>query len=171
MNLFLKDMGYHVINLQLEMYANINNYLNSISSYINDKSLAYERLASIEQLSKLEPSIKIRLIEFFQKSEFMIGIGKTKYFEELKLFVDDNGTSRPLSHLLSPVGISELSSLHQFFIDKNEYKALTESLKKELIQKDKVFSSFVLNKLLFDEWSLNLLPKYKFICPSHQSYI
>ena len=150
----LKDMGYHVINLQLEMYANINNYLNSISSYINDKSLAYERLASIEQLAKLEPSIKIRLIEFFQKSEFMIGIGKTKYFEELKLFVDENGTSRPLSHLLSPVGISELSSLHQFFIDKNEYKALTESLKKELIQKDKVFSSFVLNKLLFDEWSL-----------------
>ena len=150
----LKDMGYHVINLQLEMYANINNYLNSISSYINDKSLAYERLATIEQLSKLEPSIKIRLIEFFQKSEFMIGIGKTKYFEELKLFVDENGTSRPLSHLLSPVGISELSSLHLFFIDKHEYKALTESLKKELIQKDKVFSSFVLNKLLFDEWSL-----------------
>lgn len=150
----LKDMGYHVINLQLEMYANINNYLNSISSYINDKSLAYERLASMEQLSKLEPSIKIRLIEFFQKSEFMIGIGKTKYFEELNLFVDDIGTSRPLSQLLSPVGISELSSLHHFFIDKSEYKSLPESLRKELIQKDKVFSSFVLNKLLFDEWSL-----------------
>jgi hypothetical protein len=150
----LEDLGYHVINLQLEMYANINNYLNSISSYLNDKSLAYERLASIEQLAKLEPSIKIRLIDFFQKSEFMIGIGKTKYFEELKLFVDENGTSRPLSQLLSPVGISELSSLNQFFIDKNEYKALPESLKKELIQKEKVFSSFILNNHLFDEWSL-----------------
>ena len=150
----LKDLGYHVINLQLEMYVNINNYLNSISSYINDKTLAYERLASIEILSKLEPSIKIRLIEFFQKSEFMNGIGKTKYFEELKLFVDDIGTPRPLSQLLSPMDISELNSLHQFFIDKNEYKALPETLKKELIQKDKVFSSFVLNKCLFDEWSL-----------------
>jgi hypothetical protein len=52
------------------------------------------------------------------------------------------------------VGISELSSLHHFFIDKSEYKALPESLRKELIQKDKVFSSFVLNNLLFDEWSL-----------------
>jgi hypothetical protein len=84
----------------------------------------------------------------------MIGIGRTKYFDELKLFIDEQGTTRPLSQLLSPDDISELNSLRQFIVHKNEYKVLSDSLKKELIQKTEGFSSFILNKDLFDEWSL-----------------
>ena len=150
----LKKIGYHTIDLQLEKYLNINNYLNSISSYINDKSLAFERIANKRILSKLEPQIKIKLIDFFQNSEFMSGIGKSKYFNELKLFVDNRCKPRPLNVLLSPIANSELSTLDNFIIHNEDYKVLTEVLKKELIHQPKVFSSFILNKDLFIEWTL-----------------
>ena len=55
-------------------------------------------------------------IDFLQKSEFMVGIGVTKYFGELKLFIDENGTPRPIRHLLSRKDILQIDSLQQFRI-------------------------------------------------------
>lgn len=98
--IIFNGLGYHTVNLQLEKYININTYLLSFRGYINDKALAYERIASNEKLSKVEITLKLKLIEFLQNSEFMVGIGETKYFGELKLFNDQNGTPRPLRKLL-----------------------------------------------------------------------
>lgn len=150
----LEGLGYHTINLNLSEYQNIDDYLLNFRGYINDKVLAYERIASNSNLSGLNVFLKLRLINFLQDSEFMLGIGETKYFGELKLFVDEKKVARPLRQLISREDIFEADSIQQFRIDENEYNNLTSSLKNELIQKDEVFSAFILNKELFDGWSL-----------------
>ena len=149
----IKGLGYHTINLQLEKYSNINYHLLSINEYVNDKTLAYKRIESKNNLSNLDISIKLKLIDFLQNSEFMKGIGEMQYFSELKLFVDDKGIPRSLRQLLSRQNIIAVNSLLPFRISENEYNALTDALRKELIQRNKVFTSFILNKQLFDEWS------------------
>lgn len=150
----LKGLGYHTINFQLEKYSNINNYLLSVNGYINDKTLAYERIASNANIHKLQISQKIQLINFLQNSTFMLGIGEKRYFNELCLFVDSIGVARPLRHLLSHNYASEVHSLNQFLINNNEFNGLTDALKKELISQESVFTSFILNHGLFKEWSL-----------------
>lgn len=150
----LEGLGYHVINLNLSEYQNINDYLLNCRGYVNDKVLAYERIASNPNLSELNVSLKLRLINFLQNSEFMVGIGETKYYGELKLFVDEKKIARPLRQLISRKNIVEAESIQQFRIDENEYNNLTSSLKNELIQKEGVFGAFILNRELFDAWSL-----------------
>lgn len=149
----LSILGYHTINLNLEEYVNIDNYLHTINNYINDKSLAYERIANNSSLSELDISYKLNLIDFLRCSEFMKGIGETKYFGDLKLFVDENGIARPLRQLISRKENIEVKSIQNFRISANEYSKLTEDIVKELVQKNKLFTSFILNKTLFNEWS------------------
>ncbi|MCT4673987.1 MAG: ATP-binding protein [Prolixibacteraceae bacterium] len=149
----LSILGYHTINLNLEEYVNIDNYLHTINNYINDKSLAYERIANNSSLSELDISYKLNLIDFLRCSEFMKGIGETKYFGDLKLFVDENGIARPLRQLISRKENIEVKSIQNFRICTNEYSILTEDIVKELIPKNKLFTSFILNKTLFNEWS------------------
>ena len=147
-------LGYNTVNLNLNEYSNINNYLLSFDGYINDKALAYERIAINSNLSKLNISLKLNLIDFLKNSEFMVGIGETKYFGELKLFVDENHTARPLRQLLSRQENIDVTSLQKFQIIDHEYNSLSSELIKELIAKNKVFTSFILNSKLFNEWSL-----------------
>jgi len=149
----IEELGYHNIQLYLEKYSNIKEYLHSLSGYINDKTLAYERIASNSNLHKLPVSSKLKLIDFFQNSSFMVGIGETKYFGELELFVDEDNNPRPLHQLLShqePLGVN---SILKFRITEEEFKSLPEALKKELTAKKEIFTSFILDKVLFEEWS------------------
>lgn len=148
-----KDLGYHTINLELEKYTNINNYLFGISGYINDKTLAYQRIESNSKLSSISIKAKITLIEFFKNSPFMQGIGVGKYFGELNLFVDEKEIPRPLNQLINRENTSDVGSIMRFRINETEYNGLSELLKKELIQKNTLFEKFILNSELFDEWS------------------
>jgi hypothetical protein len=146
----IMELGYHAINLNIDKYSNIKEYLHSFSGYINDKNLVYERIKLNGNLPKLSIVTKLKLIDFLQNSDFMRGVGETKYFGELELFVDESGKARPLKQLLSREETIEVKSLHKFRIVDIEFDNLTDTLKKELIAKDE---SFVLNEDLFQEWS------------------
>ena len=146
-------MGYNTINLNLSEYPNINAYLLELEGYLNDKTLAYERIASNQSLSRTDITLKLNLIDFLQNSEFMLGIGETKYFGELKLFIDENGESRPLWQLISRQEEINISSIQQFRVADNEFIQFPETLRKELIAKEQIFISFILNEDLFNSWS------------------
>ena len=148
-----KGLGYNTVNLNINEYSNINNYLLSFGGYINDKTLAYDRIAINSNLSNLDISLKLNLIDFLKNSEFMMGIGKTKYYGELELFVDENGTARPLYQLLSRQVALDVASIQKFRVLNQEYDSLTSELINELIAKNKVFTSFILDNNLFKEWS------------------
>lgn len=149
----IKSLGYNTINLNLADYLNINSYLLTFNGYINDKNLAYDRISVNSNLCNLPVLTKIKLIEFLQKSDFMVGVGETKYFGELELFADENGNARPLRKLISRQEEIEAISINQFRVTKNEYSSFSDALEQELIAKDEVFTSFILNTELFNEWS------------------
>ena len=161
----IKNLGYHMVNLNLDEYSNINSFLNEFGYYLNDKTLAYERIASNLTLSKLHIKTKLELIDFLQKSDFMAGIGETKYFGELALFIDESDNARPLRHLISHQEAIEVNSIQKFRIEETEFNSLTEILKKELIAKDEIFTSFILKEDLFKEWS------YKFSSDNIDTYV
>ena len=147
------ELGYHTINLNLDEYSNIKEYLHTLKGYLNDKFLAYDRLASNTTLTSLPISTKLSLIDFFKNSAFMVGIGETKYFGELELFVDESGKARPLQQLLSREEVLTLNSIHKFRITDTEFDSLPDTLKKELIVKNEIFTTFILDVDLFKEWS------------------
>ena len=149
----IEELGYHTIQLNLDKYSNIKEYLHSFSEYINDKTIAYERIASNSNINKLPIASKLKLIDFFQNSSFMVGIGNGKYFGELKLFIDEEDNPRSLSQLLSRKEDLEVYSIYKYRIKENEYNSIPEALKKELIAKDEIFTSFILDEDLFKEWS------------------
>ncbi len=149
----LEELGYHVVNLQLDRFPNIQNFLQGADGYINDKSLAYERLSSNSNLSKLSIKKKVKLLEFFQSSDFMRGIGESKYFGEIRLFIDEKGKAHPLWQLISRDSTIEVNSILSYRMDEAEFVGLPEDLQKNLISKDKIFTSFILKRDLFDDWS------------------
>ncbi len=149
-----KELGYHTINLNLDKYSNIKEYLHTFRGYLNDKTLAYERIASSSKLSNLPIATKLSLIDFLQNSTFMAGIGQTRYFSELELFIDECGKARALRQLLGRQESLEVNSILKFRITETEYANLPDSLKKELIAKNKIFTSFIFDEELFNEWSL-----------------
>jgi len=149
----IEALGYHTINLQLEKYIEINNFLLSYDGYLNDKAQAYERISTNKNLSSLPVQRKIELLEFLQHSKFMNGIGETKYFGEIKIFVDEQGIPRPLRQLVSRRDSLETPTIQRFRIKEDEFENLPELLKKELIFKEEVFVSFILTNELFEEWS------------------
>lgn len=149
----LKGLEYHTVNLNLKEYPNINTFILNIVGYINDKSLAYERIANNSNLTSLEVSLKVKLIDFLQNSDFMIGIGEKKYFGELKLFTDENGIARPLRKLLTREKTIDAETTHSFKIIENEFNVLPEVLKNQLISNNDLFTSFILNYDLFIEWT------------------
>jgi hypothetical protein len=151
----IDELGYHTVQLNLDKYSKIKEYLHSFNGYINDKTLTYERIASNSNLHKLPISSKLKLIDFFQNSSFMVGIGETKYYSELALFVDEDNNPRPLQQLLSHQEPLGLNSILKFRIKEEEFKSLPEALKKELIAKKEIFISFILDEDLFEEWSLH----------------
>lgn len=69
-------IGYHTIQLNLDEYSGIKDYLHRLNGYLNDKTLAYERIASNTNIHKLPVTSKLKLIDFFQNSTFMVGIVK-----------------------------------------------------------------------------------------------
>ena len=147
------ELGYHTIQLNLDKYSNIKEFLHSINGYINDKTLAYERIASNENIHMLPVTSKLKLIDFFQNSTFMVGIGVDKYFGKLKLFIDESDNPRPIWQLLSHKEDLEVNSIDKFRIKETEFNGLTDDLKKQLIAKDEIFTSFILNEDLFEEWA------------------
>lgn len=147
------ELGYHTIQLNLDKYSNIKEFLHSINGYINDKTLAYERIASNVNIHKLPVTSKLKLIDFFQNSAFMVGIGPDKYFGKLKLFIDESDNPRPIRQLLSRKEDLEINSINEFRIKATEFNGLTDDLKKQLIAKDEIFTSFILDEDLFEEWS------------------
>lgn len=149
----IEELGYHTIQLNLDKYSNIKEYLHSFSGYINDKTLAYERIASNSNINKLPIASKLKLIDFFQNSSFMVGIDETKYFSELELFLDESDIPRPLRQLLSRKEDLEVHSIYKFRVKETEYNSIPEALRKELIVKNKIFTNFILDEDLFKEWS------------------
>jgi hypothetical protein len=149
----IDELGYHMINLNLDEYSNIKAYLTNLRGYVNDKNLAYERIASNSNLHRLAISSKLKLIDFLQNSNFMKLIGPAKYFGELKLFVDESNIPRPLFQLLSRKEDLEVNSIDNFRVKESEYNSIPDALTKELIAKDQIFTSFILDKDLFEEWS------------------
>jgi hypothetical protein len=149
----IKELGYHTIELSLDKYSNIKEYLHRLNGYINDKTLTYERIASNTNLHKLPIASKHKLIDFFQSSDFMRGIGATKYFGELELFVDECDSPRPLWRLLSRKEDFEVKSINNFRINEIEYNSLTDDLQKQLITKDNIFTTFILSEDLFQLWT------------------
>lgn len=149
----LGELGYHTIQLNLDKYSNIKDYLHSFTGYINDKTLAYERIASNPNIHKLPVTSKLKLIDFFQNSAFMVGIGETKYFGELKLFIDESDNPRPIWDLLNRNEDIEVNSINEFRIKKTEFNSFTDDLQKQLIAKEEIFTSFILDEDLFKEWS------------------
>jgi hypothetical protein len=150
----LKELSYHIINLNLDEYSSIKEYLHSYKGYVNDKAIAYQRISENSTLSALPITAKLKLIDFFQNSEFMVGIGAGNYFGKLKLFVDENTIPRPLQQLLSRKEGLEVDSIHEYRILENEFTHLTDALQKELIEKEAIFTSFILKTDLFNEWSV-----------------
>lgn len=151
--LLIKELGFHTIELNLDKYPNIKEYLHRLRDYLNDKTLTYERIASNSNIHKLPIASKLTLIDFFQKSVFMTGIGPTRYFGELELFLDEYDNPRPIWQLLSRNENLEVNSVNNFRIKHIEYNSLTEDLQKQLITKGKIFTSFILNQDLFQVWS------------------
>lgn len=149
----IEELGYHTIQLNLDKYSNIKEFLHSINGYINDKTLAYERIASNVNIHKLPVTSKLKLIDFFQNSAFMVGIGPDKYFGKLKLFIDESDNPRPIRQLISREEDLYVNSINKFRINETEFKGLTDDLKKQLLAKDDIFTSFILDKDLFEEWS------------------
>lgn len=149
----IKALGYHAINLDLDKYSNIKDHLHKLNGYLNDRHIAYERIASNEVLGHLEVNYKVELIDFLQNSEFMLGIGETKYFGELALFVDESDTARPLQQLLSHEFDMPIISLQSYRVAQQEYNAMPLHLKKALISRKAIFKSFILNPILFANWS------------------
>lgn len=147
------ELGYHTIQLHLEKYSNIKEFLHSFNAYINDKTLAYERIASNVNIHKLSVTSKLKLLDFFQNSAFMVGISVDKYFGKLKLFLDESDNPRPIWQLLSRKDDLEVNSIDKFRVKETEFNSLSEDLQKQLIAKDEIFTSFILNKDLFEEWS------------------
>lgn len=147
------ELGYHTIQLNLDKYSNIKEFLHSINGYINDKTLAYERIASNTNIHKLPVKSKLKLIDFFQNSTFMVGIGVDKYFGNLKLFIDESDNPRPMWQLLSRKEDLEVNSINKFRIKETEFNGLTDDIIKQLIAKDEIFTSFILDEDLFEEWS------------------
>jgi len=147
------ELGYHIIQLNLDKYSNIKEFLHRINGYINDKTLAYERIATNANLHKLPVTSKLKLIDFFQNSTFMVGIGVDKYFGKLKLFIDERDNPRPIRQLLSHKEDLEVNSIDKFRIKETEFNGLTDDLKKQLIVKDEIFTSFIFDEDLFEEWS------------------
>ncbi len=158
-NELFEALGYHTVNLQLEKFTKLNNFLLSYDGYLNDKTKAYERIYSNQKLFSLPIHKKIELIDFLQQSKFMYGIGVNKYFGEIKVFVDEGGTPRPLRQLISREVYLEIKSIKKFRINEDEYNAIPESLKSELIHKAAIFCLFILNRVLFDEWSIQFSSK------------
>lgn len=152
-SLLLKELGYNTIQLNLDQYTNIKEYLHSLNGYINDKALAYERIAVNANIHKLPVSSKLKLLDFFQNSAFMVGIGETKYFGELKLFLDESDNPRPVRQLLSRNEDLEINSIDKYRMKETEFNSLTDDLQKQLIAKDDIFTSFILDEDLFQEWS------------------
>jgi len=150
---FINGLGYHVINLNFIKHKNIGNYIDKLPGYINNNKTAYERIASNPTLPKLLIPLKLKLIAFFQTSDFMVGVGESNYFEKLKLFVDENGIARPLRQLIHRKDSIEITSIKPFKINAQEYDSLSLSLKNELIIKNNIFTSFILKAQLFNEWS------------------
>jgi hypothetical protein len=149
----LKALGYHAINIDLDKYSNIKDHLHKLNGYLNDRHIAYERIASNKILGHLEVNYKVELIDFLQNSEFMLGIGETKYFGELALFVDESETARPLQQLLSRESDIPVTSLKSFRVSQQEYNAMPLRLKNALISRKTIFKSFLLNPTLFANWS------------------
>jgi hypothetical protein len=149
----IEELGYHTVQLNLDKYSNIKEFLHSINGYINDKTLAYERIASNANIHKLPVTSKLKLIDFIQNSVFMVGIGPDKYFGKLKLFIDESDNPRPIWQLLSHKEDLEVNSIDKFRIKETEFNGLTDDLKKQLIAKDEIFTSFILDEYLFEEWS------------------
>lgn len=147
------ELGYHTIELNLDKYENIKEFLHSFNGYINDKTLAYERIASNDNISNLPVASKLKLIDFFQNNAFMVGIGEKKYFGELKLFVDENDKPRPIKQLLSRKENFGVKSIDKFRIKEIEFNHLTNDLQKQVLAKDEIFTYFILDKNLFEEWS------------------
>lgn len=147
------ELGYHTIQLNLDKYSNIKEFLHSIKGYINDKTLAYGRIASHANIHKLPVTSKLKLIDFFQNSPFMVGISEKKYYGELKLFIDESDNPRPLWRLLSRDEDLEVNSIGKFRIKEIEYNSLTDDLKKQVLAKDEIFTYFVLDEDLFKEWT------------------
>ena len=147
------ELGYHTIQLNLDKYSNIKDYLLKFNGYLNDKTLAYERIASNANIHKLPVTSKLKLIDFFQNSVFMVGIGPDKYFGKLKLFIDESDNPRPIWQLLSREEDLEINSINEFRIKATEFNGLIDDLQKQLITKDEIFTSFILDEDLFEEWS------------------
>lgn len=146
-------LGYHAINLDLDKYPNIKDHLHKLNGYLNDRHLAYERIASKKALGQLEVNSKVELIDFLQNSDFMLGVGETKYFGELALFVDESDTARPLQQLLSRESDMPITSLKPYRVSQQEYNAMPLHLKNALISRKAIFKSFLLNQTLFANWS------------------
>lgn len=149
----IKELGYHTIQLDLDRYSNIKDFLLRLSGYVNNKTLAYERIASNANIHKLPITSKLKLIDFIRNSAFMVGIGETKYFGELRLFLDEDDNPRPMRQLLNRKEDLDVNSIDKFRIKETEFNGLTDDLKKQLIAKDEIFTSFILDEDLFEEWS------------------
>lgn len=149
----LKNIGFKTINLKFNEYTNINNQLNAITGYINNQSQAYERIANHNGIANLAIEDKIKLIDFFQNSSFMQGIGETKYFGSLNLFLDEAGNAKPLNDLIDQDDSINLISLGKHKICSTEFGELKNELKKQLITKEKIFTNFILDRTLFEEWN------------------
>lgn len=149
----IKELGFDTIELPLYKYSNIKEYLHKLSGYLNDKTLTYERIALNPNIHKLPIASKLKLIDFFQNNAFMLGIGVERYFGKLKLFLDGYDNPRPIWQLLSRKEDLEVNSINNFRIKDIEYNSLTEDLQKQLITKDRIFTSFTLNEDLFQVWS------------------
>jgi len=152
-SMLIEELGYNTIQLNLDQYTNIKEYLHSLNGYINDKTLAYERIASNTNINKLAVTSKLKLLDFFQNSAFMIGVGVDKYFGKLKLFIDETNNPRPIRQLLSRDEDLEVESINNYRIKESEFNSLTDDLQKQLIAKDEIFTSFILDEDLFEEWS------------------
>lgn len=54
----------------------------------------------------------------------MVGIGETKYFGELKLFIDESDNPRPIWQLLSHKEDFEINSIDKFRIRRSVFNGL-----------------------------------------------
>jgi len=153
----LEKIGYELTEFYLDDFKDLDEYVRQIESYLNKDLKLYERIASNNDLSKLNAIEKNSILTFLESLE---QVGKSKYAETLPLFKpkQKGGALKPLTKLISNKCDNIPEWLTGFVIEENEENELADNFKKHLIKQADLLESVFCNALQFEEIKVKITP-------------
>ncbi|MDG1036477.1 MAG: hypothetical protein P8O87_06505, partial [Crocinitomicaceae bacterium] len=153
----LEKLGFKLseIDFSIDSYDEINDAILTFDTYIKSDQLLYEHITNNANFGTTSSYEKNLLITFFKSLE---EVGPVRYAQTLALFNSKNKNRglKPLRQLISP-GVTNLPLwLKDFQIDANDYAALDDELKKELLSEYQFLEYIFCNATLFEEVSVEL---------------